>query len=162
MPLSRSPTPDDLLRAARNEIVLQHEDLRRQLWSAVDATEDAAKGDEAAASGLAMVLTTLLGQLKCHIAFEESVLLPLLCGQGLSADAEQVVAEHARQVATFTQLLEMGTSTPALRPLARSFRLLVESLLVEMTGEEQKLLWSRIERPDVTADWNDENAQVMR
>lgn len=147
MTLPRIPTPDDLFHAARSEILLQHEALRRYLWMSLEIAETVVVGGGPGPSAqLPTQVTFLLGQLKSHLAFEESVLLPLLRAQGAAGEAEAtaVVAEHERQRLEFARLIELSSTGKDLPALGLSLQLLVEALLVDMTFEERKLLRCKI------------------
>lgn len=141
MPLARNPTAGDLFSAARTHILAQHEDLRRRLLSAFAAVDAASSEDPEAVDELRLVGVMVLSQLKSHMAFEESVLLPLFAASappGPSA-ASALVDEHRRQRAELTRLIDLCADGER-SALCEDMRALIADVLADMAVEERTML----------------------
>jgi iron-sulfur cluster repair protein YtfE (RIC family) len=140
MTLPLMPTPNDLFESAREEILRQHAVLRPHLLEAVEAGRAAAEG-AADPRTLPSLIILLLAELQSHMAYEESVLVPILRGNGVSGpeQATDVQSDHARQREEFTVLLELARTENDLPSLAFALQSLVNDVLDDMADEETHL-----------------------
>jgi hypothetical protein len=134
---------------ARRSILAQHERIRDLLERARltgEAALDGAAGNEGAvASAVGDIRTTM----EAHLAFEESVLLPIL-GQDPTLGtqrAARLVDEHRHQRAMLTALHDEARAAPWVATLAAKLVFLTDWLLADMSEEESSLL-----TPDVIRD----------
>ena len=88
-----------------------------------------------------------------HLAFEESVLLPLLRDDlPLGPQrAERLLDEHARQRTMLDAILEDAQFQPDLAPLAVKLAFLSDWLYADMLEEERSLLHPDVIRDDAGA-----------
>lgn len=146
MTLSIIPTVEEIFQAARHQILAQHEGLRPHLRRALEIAQAAARDDPDAVDVLPSQIMLLLAELKSHMAYEESVLLPILAGNGALGpeQCEVLMREHAQQRDEFSALFELarGKTDPA--GLARALQILVGAVLADMAQEEQRLAHERI------------------
>lgn len=134
--------------AARHGILQQHEWIRVVL-DRCGAAAKARLEDDAPAESVVSAISELRSAMVAHLAFEESVLLPLLRDDlplG-PARADRLLDEHTRQRAMLDVLLEEARAQPDLPVLAMKLAFLTEWLYADMLEEERSLL-----NPDVVRD----------
>jgi hypothetical protein len=136
---------------ARQSILSQHERLRVLLARASAVADAALDGhppsDDAVASAIGDVRTTI----EVLLAFEETVLLPLLRDDlPLGPErADRLLDEHARQRQTLATLHREACAFPAFPTLAAKLAFLVAWLLADMAEEEHSLLTPDAVRDDI-------------
>ena len=127
----------------RDGILAQHRQLRRLLDSAQALAEAALDGSAAAGPAVvAMAIGELRSVMEIHLAFEESVLLPLLNAappEGV-ARAGRLVDEHARQREMLAALHAEACAHPELPMVAAKLAGLTSWLRADMEEEERSLL----------------------
>jgi hypothetical protein len=141
MTLSRMPTPSELFNVARTEIFAQHGELRTQLGRALSYGDAAASGNRAARDMLPQVVIASLAELKSHLAYEESVLVPILAASGQTgrADAVAMVRQHKEQRDRFDDLVDRAGVDADADTLSATLRAVVNDVLTDMADEEQQL-----------------------
>lgn len=138
--------------AARRGILQQHEWIRVVLGRGSAAAKARLEGD-APAEMVVEAIGELRSAMIAHLAFEESVLLPLLRDDlPLGPQrAERLLDEHARQRTMLDAVLEDAHSRPDLATLAVKLAFLSDWLYADMLEEERSLLDPDVIRDDVVA-----------
>jgi hypothetical protein len=146
MTLSKAPSPHDLFTAARTQIFSEHGALRARLGETLSVGDAAAGGDRAAVAELPRLVICCLAELKGHLGFEESVLVPLLAASGQSGktDAASLVRTHRDQRERLGRLIERATSAREPPLLAAELRSLVDEVFTDMAEEERNLIRAQI------------------
>lgn len=126
--------------AARRGILWQHERIRGLLEKA-RSVADARLGGDASAEAVAEAVSDLHSTIEVHLAFEETVLVPLLredLPEG-PARADRMLDEHARQRRMLASNHREAYNHPQLPALAVKLGFLASWFLVDMTEEEHEL-----------------------
>jgi iron-sulfur cluster repair protein YtfE (RIC family) len=125
---------------ARRGILWQHERIRGLLERA-RAVSDARLAGDATPEAVAEAVSDLHSTMEVHLAFEESVLVPLLKGDlpDGPARAERMLDEHTRQRRMLTTIHREAYHHPHLSALAMKLGFLASWLLVDMSEEEREL-----------------------
>jgi hypothetical protein len=126
---------------ARALIQTQHEELRRQLRTAVLLAGAAARRDQGCIEELPNLIDSLLAKFSEHLIFEEATLVPLL-RQGDTVDrahAERLAKEHNHQRKELQVLLTLARSRCESQTVALSFQNLLNDLIADMASEERWL-----------------------
>lgn len=142
------PAPREIFESARRQILCQHGAIRPHLLKVLESARAAVRG-EVDGSDLASLIILSLGELDSHMAFEESVLLPILTCNGRAGrhDAETMRRDHQRQREEFAALLILARDTKDLTGLAIALQSLVAGVLIDMVGEE-----AHLDQIKITAD----------
>jgi aminoglycoside phosphotransferase family enzyme/predicted kinase len=135
------PTPMEVFESACRNVFQQHLVLRRDLQQALMTGNAAARGDEEAIRALPFVIITLLGKLTNHMAFEESVLAPVMIGAGQAAANRMasIKLDHRRQRDEFQAVLRLAGDPAESVDLAVTLQNLVADVLSDMGDEELSL-----------------------
>ena len=138
--------------AARRGILEQHEWIRIVLGRG-GAAAKARLEDGAPAETVVEAIGDLRSAMIAHLAFEESVLLPLLRDDlPLGPQrAERLLDEHMRQRAMLDAILEEARRQPDLATLAVKLAFLSDWLYADMLEEERSLLNPDVIRDDAVA-----------
>jgi hemerythrin-like domain-containing protein len=129
------------MESAKRGILAQHVQIRRLLDSARELADRAldglARSPDAIASSIGDIRTTM----EVHLAFEESVLVPLLNLDGPQGQdqAARMLEEHRQQRALMTALHQEAIAHPHLPILSVKLAFLASWLLADMTDEEHRL-----------------------
>jgi hypothetical protein len=134
--------------AARRGILQQHQWIRVVLDRGGAAARARLESDDSIGSLLAAI-AELRSAMIAHLAFEESVLLPLLRDDlPLGPQrADRLLDEHARQREMLEEIYVEAQAQPRLPALAAKLAFLAEWLYADMLEEERSLL-----NPDVLRD----------
>jgi iron-sulfur cluster repair protein YtfE (RIC family) len=135
-------------QVARFRVLEQHRELRQLLETGLDLVRGALGGNGQALWELPALLDRTHQAFRCHLAEEESLLLPILdddvpVGPMRAAILRQ---EHDRQRAEMEALAAKERSC-TMDELAARYSELVQALLMDMEAEERELL-----TPDVIRD----------
>jgi len=133
--------------AGRDGILAQHRQLRGLLDGAQALAEAALDGKATAGpEAVAAVIGELRSVMEIHLAFEESVLLPLLNADPTAgrARAGRLVDEHARQREMLTLLHAEACAHPELPMVAAKLAGLTRWLRADMEEEERSLLGAKV------------------
>jgi iron-sulfur cluster repair protein YtfE (RIC family) len=140
---------------ARKSILRQHAHLRSLLARASSVAETALDERACNPDDVACSIGDVRTTMEIHLAFEESVLLPIL-REEVARGAERalhMLEEHDRQRALLAKLHREASAHPQLPMLAAKLAFLASWLLNDMAEEEQALLAPAGLRDDtVTAD----------
>jgi hypothetical protein len=144
-----APTQPVDAGGARRGILQQHEWIRVVLGRSGDAAK-ARLEDDAPAETVVAAITELRSAMVAHLAFEESVLIPLLRDDlPLGPQrAERLLDEHARQRALLDVLLAEARAQPDVPELAAKLACLSDWLYADMIEEERSLLTADVIRED--------------
>ena len=136
---------------ARQTVLTQHKAIRELLDEAQSISQAALAGDAQAALRMPALFHRVRLTLDSHLAFEESVLLPIL-----EADlplgpqrAQALQREHQRQRRELLRMQDAELVTWAGEGLASGLRQLVREFLVDMIEEERVLLIHEVIRDDL-------------
>lgn len=136
--------------SALRGILWQHGRIRDLLEHARVVAEAALDGDAPSPDAVASAIGDIRSTMEVHLAFEESVLLPLL-----RADlpigpqrADRLVDEHLRQRDVLAGLHREARAHPELPALAAKLVFLTDWLLADMSEEERCLLIPDVIRDD--------------
>ena len=134
--------------AARHGILQQHQWIRVVLGRGTEAARARLESDGPAEPVVAAI-DELRSAMIAHLAFEESVLLPLLRDDlPLGPErADRLLDEHTRQRAMLDAIFEEARREPDLYTLAAKLAHLTDWLYADMLEEERSLL-----NPDVVRD----------
>jgi hypothetical protein len=145
MPLVTIPAPREIFESARRQILAQHAGIRPHLLKALESARAAGRGD-AGGGDLPSLIILMLGELDSHMAFEESVLLPIFIRNGVTGrgDEEILRHDHQRQREEFATLLDLARNRGDAAGLASALQSLVADVLADMTEEETHLGQVRI------------------
>ena len=137
--------------AALRGILWQHRHIRTLLDQARSIAEAALDGRAPSPNAVAAAIGAVRSIMEVHLAFEESVLLPILHDDlPLGPQrADRLRDEHARQRATLATLHDEARAHPELQLLAAKLAFLTEWLLADMAEEESSLLVPEVVRDDV-------------
>jgi hypothetical protein len=140
MPLVTMPAPDEIFESARRQILAQHAGIRPHMIKALESARATVRGD-ADGGDLPSIIILLLGELASHMAFEESVLLPIFLRNGVTGrgDEEILRRDHQRQREEFTALLDLARNKSDPAGLAIALQSLVADVLTDMIEEETHL-----------------------
>jgi hypothetical protein len=146
---SAPPNPVDA-RTARRGILAQHERIRQLIEDARAVAEAALDGVAPAFAAVASAVGDIRATIDVHLAFEESVLLPLLRDDlPLGPQrAQRLLDDHAHQRATLATLHDEARAHPLLPTLAAKLAFLASWLLADMEEEERSLLVPDVVRDD--------------
>jgi len=122
-------------------ILEQHERIRALLDTARAVAEAALDGAPPAADAVAGAIGDIRTTMDVHLAFEESVLLPIYRADPPDGRerAARLVGEHARQRAILARLHGEARAHPELPVLAAKLAFLNTWLLADMVEEERAL-----------------------
>jgi len=137
--------------AARRGILWQHRQLRALLEKAGAVAHAALDDLPLIAGAVASAIGDIRSTMEVHLAFEESVLLPLL-GDDLPVGpqrAERLLDEHTRQRAMLASLHAEACAHPELPTLATKLAFLTRWLLADMAEEERCLITEEAVRDSV-------------
>lgn len=141
-PHVRSPGRSLGASSARRSILGQHQRLRALLERARRVADGALEGEAANPEGVAAAIGELVSVMESHLAFEESLLLPILNADlplG-PARAVELTKEHEQQRAMLSALHRQATAAPGVPTLATKLMFLTDWLLADMAHEEETLL----------------------
>jgi hypothetical protein len=143
-----APTRQVDAGAARHGILQQHQWIRVVLERGGAAANARLEG-EASGESVTAAIAELQSAMTAHLAFEESVLLPLLRDDlPLGPErANRLLDEHVRQRRMLDALLAEARAQPELATLAAKLAFLTDWLYADMIEEERSLL-----NPDVVRD----------
>jgi hypothetical protein len=143
-----APTRSVDAGAARRGILQQHQWIRVVLDRGGAAANARLEG-EGSGESVRAAIAELQSAMTAHLAFEESVLLPLLRDDlPLGPErADRLLDEHVRQRHMLDALLAEARAQPDLPMLATKLAFLTQWLYADMLEEERSLL-----NPDVVRD----------
>jgi iron-sulfur cluster repair protein YtfE (RIC family) len=130
------------VEAARERIVAEHKRLRTLLQDARRLADAALETAAPAFGEVAQAIGDLRAAVESHLAFEESILLPIL-NSDLPAGPEwaaRLQAEHEHHRTVLATVHSEAMASPQLPLLAAKLAFLAEWLLADMRDEEQSLL----------------------
>jgi len=141
-PHTRSPGRTLDAPSARRSILGQHQRLRALLERARRVADLALDGEAADPGGVAVAIGELVHVMESHLAFEESLLLPILNADlpHGPARAAELAKEHEQQRAMLSALHRQATAAPRVPTLATKLMFLTDWLLADMSHEEEELL----------------------
>jgi iron-sulfur cluster repair protein YtfE (RIC family) len=127
---------------ARRGILWQHVRLRQLLEHAQALAEERLDGEVSVPDAVASAIGDIRSAMEVHLAFEESVLLPLFRDDLPLGPvrAERLIDEHVRQRATLAALHKEAGHHPELPTLAAKLSALTSWLLTDMDEEERSVL----------------------
>jgi hypothetical protein len=134
--------------AATRGVLSQHAAIRALLARARGTAEAALEGRTPESSAVASAIGDIRTTMEVHLAFEETVLLPLFAaepGRG-PGRARRMVTEHRHQRAMLASLHHEAAEAPDLPMLSVKLTFLTSWLLSDMTEEERELLAPGSER----------------
>jgi len=134
-------------------ILWQHRNIRTLLYEMHAVAEVALDGRAPSPNAVASAIGAVRSIMEVHLAFEETVLLPILREDPPlgSQRADRLLDEHARQRATLATLHGEAGSYPQLELLPAKLAFLTEWLLADMAEEEKSLLVPEVVRDDAVA-----------
>jgi hypothetical protein len=137
--------------AATRGILWQHKRIRSLLERSRDVADAALDGEAQPADAVASAIGDIRATLEVHLAYEESVLIPLLRDDLPVGPqrADRLLDEHVRQRAMLAALHGEASAHPELATLAVKLGFLATWLLADMTEEEQSLLVPDVIRDDI-------------
>ena len=132
-------------------ILWQHARIRALLEHGRNVAEAALDGEAPSQDAVASAVGDIRSILEVHLAFEESVLLPLLRDDlPLGPQrADRLLDEHKRQRGVLAALHDEARAHPELATLAAKLAFLTQWLLADMAEEESALLVPDVVRDDV-------------
>ena len=132
-------------------ILWQHRRIRTLLDHAHAVAEATLDGQAPWPDAVASAIGDIRSTMEVHLAFEETVLLPILRDDlPLGPQrADRLRDEHARQRTTLATLHDEARAYPQLEMLAAKLAFLTEWLLADMAEEEKSLLVPDVVRDDV-------------
>jgi hypothetical protein len=136
---------------ATRGILWQHRRIRSLLERSRAVADAALDGEAPAADAVASAIGDIRATLDVHLAYEESVLLPLLRDDLPIGPqrAERLLDEHVRQRAMLAALHGEAAAHPELPTLAVKLAFLASWLLADMVEEENSLLVPDVIRDDI-------------
>ncbi len=136
---------------ARRGILSQHERIRDLLDRARAVAEAALDGEAPSDDAVASVIGDIHTTMEVHLAFEETVLIPLLRDDLPIGPqrADRLLDEHSRQREVLAGLHREATAYPELPMLAAKLAFLTSWLLADMAEEERCLLTPDVVRDDI-------------
>jgi len=136
---------------ARQGVLWQHVQIRQLLQRARQLAEDALDGNAPSTDAVASAIGDIHSTFEVHLAFEESVLLPLLADDLPIGPlrAQNLREEHTRQREILSALHKEASAFPELPTLAAKLAFLTRWLLADMEEEERSLLIPDVIRDDV-------------
>jgi hypothetical protein len=137
--------------AALRGILWQHRHIRTLLDQAHAVAEATLDGRAPSPNAVASAIGAVRSIMEVHLAFEESVLLPILRDDlPLGPQrADRLRNEHARQRTTLATLHREAWAHSEAEMLAAKLAFLTEWLLADMAEEEKSLLVPDVVRDDV-------------
>jgi iron-sulfur cluster repair protein YtfE (RIC family) len=137
--------------AVRAEILAQHQALRRHLQDTARLADRILDGDELAVATMIGAWDALRGDLERHMAFEETVLGPLLATLDPHSPehAHYLVAEHRRQRQDLGHLTTLDPEAEDMRFVARAVLAFITELLDDMRIEERTLLGPEVLQDEI-------------
>jgi hypothetical protein len=145
------PSPRLDAETARSRIFAEHKEIRALLGRARRLADAALDGDRPALEAVAGTIGGLRAALEAHLAFEESILIPIL-DDDLPLGPQRAAAlraEHAHQRSVLITLDREAAAAPQLPLLATKLAFLAEWLSSDMRDEEHHLLTRDVIRDDV-------------
>jgi hemerythrin-like domain-containing protein len=139
----------DAGRAVRG-ILWQHARIRELLDHARAVAEAALDGEPLSPDAVASAIGDIRATIEVHLAFEESVLLPLLRDDLPVGPerADRLMQEHVRQREVLADMHRQAQAHPELPTLASKLAFLTSWLLTDMVEEERSLLVPDVIRDD--------------
>jgi hypothetical protein len=127
---------------ARRGILWQHRRIRALLERGARVADAALDGEPPSPDAVASAIGDIRSTMEVHLAYEESVLLPLLrADRPVGArSADSLLAEHAQQRAMLAALHQEARAYPLLPTLAVKLASLTAWLVDDMAEEEATLL----------------------
>jgi iron-sulfur cluster repair protein YtfE (RIC family) len=128
-------------QVGKAQILAQHEELRREMRTAVVLAGAAFRGNRPCINELPNLVETLIARFAEHLAFEERTLVPMLRA-GDSSDrthGARMTKEHEQQRKELQVLLKLVRSDCDPHTLASSCQKLLNTLIVDMQAEEHWL-----------------------
>ena len=131
-------------------ILWQHRNIRTLLHEMRAVAEMALDGKAPSPHAVASAIGAVRSIMEVHLAFEETVLLPILSDDlPLGPQrAARLLDEHARQRTTLAKLHDEARVHAELEMLAAKLAFLTEWLLADMAEEEKSLLVPEVVRDD--------------
>jgi hypothetical protein len=138
-------------QTARQNVHKQHDRIRGLLDRARVVAELALDGHAPSADAVASAIGNIHTTITVHLAFEESVLLPILNDDlPLGPErARRLVEEHAHQRTMLEALHREACAGPLVPTLAAKLAFLTSWLLTDMEEEERTLVTPETVRDDV-------------
>jgi hypothetical protein len=131
-------------------ILWQHKRIRELLEHARVVAESALEGEPPSMDAVASAIGDIRATIEVHLAFEETVLLPLLRDDlPLGPErADRLLEEHVKQRDILADLHRQARAHPELPTLAAQLAFLTSFLMADMEEEERSLLIPDVVRDD--------------
>lgn len=131
-------------------ILWQHKSIRELLEHARVVAESTLDGAPPSMDAVASAIGDIRATIEVHLAFEESVLLPLLRDDlPLGPErADRLLQEHVKQREILADLHRQARAHPELPTLAAQLAFLTSFLVADMDEEERSLLIPDVVRDD--------------
>jgi iron-sulfur cluster repair protein YtfE (RIC family) len=127
--------------AGKAQILAQHEELRREMRTAVVLAGAAFRGNRPCINELPNLVESLIAKFVEHLAFEERTLVPMLRADDSPDQARGagMAKEHEQQRKELQELLELVRSDCDPHTLASACQKLLNALMVDIQAEESWL-----------------------